>query len=93
MLLIITILLGFMAAMFIVLWLKERRHASEAEIVAYGLRAADDSNDNTKTSISAMESEFEDAITKLKDLGEIQRDDWGNWVWTKTGERLGSSSK
>lgn len=89
MLLFTNILIGFIAAVFMLLWLKERKHASEAEIVAYGLRAEDDSDDNTKTSISVMESEFEEAMEKLEALGEIHQDEWGQWVWNKTGEKLG----
>ncbi len=89
MLILATILIGFVAMVFMLLWLKERKHASDAEIVAYGLRAADDSDDNTKTSISVMESEFDEAMEKLKELGEIHQDEWGHWVWDKTGEQLG----
>jgi cbb3-type cytochrome oxidase subunit 3 len=87
--LIINIILAFIAVIFLLLWLRERKHASEAEIVAYGLRAEDDSDDNTKTSISIMEAEFDDALEKLCQLGEIEQDNWGNWVWVKTGEPLG----
>ncbi len=90
MLLLVTILIGLTALIFMLLWLKERKHASDAEIVAYGLRAADDSDDNTKTSISVMEAEFDEAIDKLKELDEIHQDEWGNWVWNKTGEQLGN---
>ncbi len=86
---LINIILAFVAAIFVLLWLKERKHASDAEIVAYGLRAADDKDDNTKTSISIMEAEFDDALKKLEQLGEIKKDDWGNWIWVKTGEPLG----
>ena len=89
---IVDILIGFIAVVFLILWLRERKHASEAEVVAYGLRAEDDSDDNTKTSISVMESEFDEAMEKLRDLGEIQQDNWGNWVWVKTGEKLGSQN-
>ena len=89
MLLYINIFIGFIAFIFMLLWLKERKHASEVEIVAYGLRAEDDSDDNTKTSISVMEAEFDEAIEKLEALGEIHQDDWGHWVWNKTGEKLG----
>ena len=91
--LIVNILIGFVAVVFMLLWLKERKHASEAEVVAYGLRAADDSDDNTKTSISVMESEYNEAIDKLKELGEVQQDEWGKWVWTKTGLPLGDKDK
>lgn len=77
------------AAVFFILWIRERRHASQAEIVAYGLRAQDEKDDNTKTSISAMEAEYSEAMDKLEQLGEIQQDDWGRWVWVKTGKPLG----
>lgn len=83
----------FLAVIFMILWLRERKHASEAEIVAYGLRAEDDSDDNTKTSISAMEYEYNEAIAKLEELGEIHQDEWGRWVWDKSGDELGSSHK
>ena len=90
MLVLVTILIGLTALIFMLLWLKERKHATDAEIVAYGLRAADDSNDNTKTSISVMEAEYDEAIEKLKELDEIHQDEWGHWVWNKTGEQLGN---
>ena len=45
MLILATILIGFVAMIFMLLWLKERKHASDAEIVAYGLRAEDDNDD------------------------------------------------
>jgi len=90
MLLLVTILIGLIAMIFMLLWLKERKHASDAEIVAYGLRSEDDGGDNTKTSISVMESEFDEAIEKLKELDEIHQDEWGHWVWNKTGEQLGN---
>ena len=82
----------FLAVVFLILWLKERKHANDAEIVAYGLRAHDDSDENTKTSISAMESEFNEAISKLEELGEIHQDEWGRSVWNKDGKQLGSDS-
>jgi len=88
--LLVNILLGFIAVLFMLLWLKERKHASEAEVVAYGLRSQDDSDDNTKTSITVMETEYNEAIEKLKELKEIKQDEWGRWVWTKTGLPLGS---
>ncbi len=91
--LIINILIGFLAVIFMLLWLKERKHANEVEIVAYGLRAADDNDDNTKTSISAMESEFNEAIDKLKELGQVRQDEWGNWVWADSGKPLANKDK
>jgi hypothetical protein len=78
----------FLAATFFVLWLRERRVAKQAEIVAYGLRAQDDSDENTKTSISMMEAEYSAAMDKLAQIGEIHQDEWGNWIWTKTGEPM-----
>lgn len=89
MLLIINIILAVIAVIFLILWLRARKLASDAEIVAYGLRSADDQDDNTKTSISVMEAEFDDALEKLREMGEIEQDNWGKWVWTKTGEPLG----
>jgi hypothetical protein len=81
------------AGVFFVLWIRERRQASEAEIVAYGLRAQDDKDDNTKTSISAMKAEFNDAMSHLEQMGEIKQDDWGRWVWVKTGKQLGKDDE
>ena len=80
----------FLAVIFLILWLRERKHAADAEVVAYGLRAQDDSDDNTKTSISAMESEYNDALNKLEQMGELKQDEWGRWIWSKTGKQLGS---
>ena len=82
----------FLTVVFLVLWLRERKHANDAEIVAYGLRAKDDSDENTKTSISAMEAEYNEAITKLEEMGEIHQDEWGRWIWDKSGKQLGSDS-
>ena len=87
--LIITIISVLLALIFMLLWLRERRHASEVEIVAYGLRAEDENDENTKTNISQMESQYDDAIDKLQELGEIYQDDWGRWIWTKSGKQLG----
>lgn len=86
---IVAIISCVFALVFFVLWLRARRAASEAEVVAYGLRSHDDSDENTKTSLSLMEAEYDAAIEKLSALGEIKRDDWGRWVWTKTGQQLG----
>lgn len=92
-LLIVSVIAVFFAVIFMILWIKEKKHANDAEVVAYGLRAADDSDDNTKTSISAMESEYNEAITKLVELNQIHQDEWGVWVWSDTGEKLGEASK
>jgi uncharacterized membrane protein len=87
--LIVAIISCVFAIVFFVMWLRARRAASAAEVVAYGLRAQDDSDENTKTSLSIMEAEYDAAIDKLCEMGEIKRDEWGRWVWTKTGEQLG----
>lgn len=86
---IVAIISSSFAIIFLIMWLRARRAANEAEVVAYGLRAQDDSDENTKTSISIMEAEYEAAIERLSRMGEIKRDDWGRWVWVKTGEQLG----
>lgn len=78
---------GALVLLFLILWLRERRRAA-AEYVAYGLRA-DEDDENTKTNITQMQANFAEAITRLEELGEIQQDNWGNWVWTKTGKPLG----
>jgi hypothetical protein len=72
----------------LILWLRERRRA-EIEYVAYGLRA-DEDDENTKTNITEMEAGFIEAISKLEELGEVQQDNWGQWIWTKTGKAVGS---
>jgi hypothetical protein len=86
---IVTIISCTFAVFFFVMWLRARRASSEAEVVAYGLRSEDDSDENTKTNLSMMEAEYDAAIDKLCEMGEIKRDDWGRWVWTKTGQQLG----
>jgi Tfp pilus assembly protein PilN len=90
---IATIVSVFLAIIFLVLWLRERRYAAEAEIVAYGLRAQDDSDDNTKTSISVMEAEYQEALSRLQELNQVHQDEWGNWVWNDTGEQLGAKEE
>lgn len=78
---------GALVLLFLILWLRERRRA-QAEYVAYGLRG-DEDDENTKTNITQMEAGFVEAITKLEELGEVEQDNWGNWIWTKTGEPVG----
>ena len=73
---------------FIILWLRERRQA-RLEYIAYGLRAQDDNDENTKTNISVLESEYDAAIQRLSDMGQIRKDEWGRWVWIESGELLG----
>ena len=81
----------FAALIFLVLWLRERRRA-QIEYVAYGLRGNEDSNENTKTNITMMESSYLEAISKLEDLGQVKQDDWGNWIWVETGKPVGESA-
>ncbi len=88
-LIIISSISVLLALVFFILWVRERRRASQAEVVAYGLRAADDADENTKTNISVLESEYDAAIQKLIDMGQIRKDEWGRWVWAESGELLG----
>ena len=69
-LIIISAISILFAVLFLVLWLRERRHANEAEIVAYGLRAEDGNDENTKTNISQLELEYGAAIDKLQQMGD-----------------------
>jgi hypothetical protein len=81
---------GVLVLFFLILWLKERRRA-EIEHIAYGLRADEDSDESTKTNITKMEASFVDAISKLEELGEVQQDNWGQWIWTKNGKPVGNT--
>jgi hypothetical protein len=83
---------AFLVLVFLILWLRERRRA-EIEYIAYGLRADEDSDENTKTNITMMEASFIEAISKLEELGEVAQDQWGQWIWTKTGKPVGSTKE
>jgi hypothetical protein len=89
---IVWVLVGssILVLIFLILWLRERRRA-QTEYIAYGLRTDEDSDENMKTNITQMESRFVDAISKLEELDEVQQDDWGHWIWTKTGKPVGNS--
>ncbi len=78
----------FLALIFLVLWIRERRNA-QREYIAYGLRSSEDSDENTKTNLTVMESGFVEAMSKLEDLGEVTQDQWGTWIWTKSGKPVG----
>jgi hypothetical protein len=78
-----------LALVFMVMWIRARRAALRAEVVAYGLRAQDDSDEHTKTDLMNMHKEYNVAISKLDQLGHIKRDNWGHWVWTESGQQLG----
>jgi hypothetical protein len=89
-LLFVIVISAFCVLFFLILWLRERRNA-EKEYIAYGLRANEDQSENTKTNISAMENGFQEAMSKLEDLGEVTRDNWGQWIWTKSGKPVGQT--
>ncbi len=78
----------FLTLIFLVLWLRERRNA-QREYIAYGLRSSEDRDENTKTNITVMESGFAEAMSKLEDMGEVTQDQWGQWIWTKSGKPVG----
>jgi hypothetical protein len=90
---IIWILMGSILAalVFLILWLRERRRA-QIEYVAYGLRGDENSDENTKTNLTLMESSYLEAISKLEDLGQVKQDEWGNWVWVETGKPVGENT-
>ena len=83
---------GILVLIFMILWLRERRRA-EVEYIAYGLRADEDNTENTKTNITQMEASFVEAMTKLEELGEVEQDNWGQWIWTKTGKPVGEKAE
>jgi hypothetical protein len=87
---IIWVLIGLCALVFVFLflWLRERRRA-QIEYIAYGLREGEEGDENTKTNLTKMEAEFVAAIARLEELGQIRQDDWGNWVWSDSGEPVG----
>jgi hypothetical protein len=84
----ILIVSGVLILIFMFLWLKERRQA-HAEYIAYGLRSSEDNTENTKTNVTIMEDGFKEAMSKLEDLGEVRQDQWGQWVWNKSGKPVG----
>ena len=85
---LLLVLMSLLALVFFILWIRERRRIAQAEIVAYGLRAQDSVDENTKTNMRVLEAEYDAALDRLTQLGEIQQDNWGRWVWRKTGEQL-----
>ncbi len=86
---IVWVLIGMcvLVFLFLFLWLRERRKA-RVEHIAYGLREGEDKNENTKTNLTQMETEFMAAITKLEELGQVRQDEWGKWVWSASGEPI-----
>lgn len=79
---------GILILLFLILWLRERRN-SRNEHIAYGLRASEDQTENTKTNITGLETGFREAMCKLEDLGEVAKDQWGQWRWVKSGLPVG----
>ena len=73
---------------FLTLWLKERRR-SRMESIAYGFRTGEDHTEGTKTNITLMDSGFREAMSRLEDIGEVAQDEWGKWVWLKSGKPVG----
>jgi hypothetical protein len=78
-----------LAFVLMVMWIRARRAANRAEVVAYGLRSQDDKDEDTKTSLINKNNEYHDAINKLNQLGKIKLDSFGHWVWTESGQQLG----
>ena len=89
---IIWVLIGLCALVLVLLclWLRERRNA-RVEQIAYGLRAGEDTEQQTRTNITEMQTELVEAIAKLEELALIKQDEWGRWVWVESGNRLGST--
>ena len=83
---------GILILVFLTLWLRERRRA-QIEYIAYGLRADEESDENTKTNITQMEASFVEAISRLEELGLVKQDNWGVWIWIETGRPVGSDMK
>ena len=77
-----------LSMVFMVLWLKERRN-SRIENIVYGLRTNDDNTENTRTNLTKMETGFREAMSKLEDMGEVSCNEWGQWIWTKSGKPVG----
>jgi hypothetical protein len=91
---IIWILIGLVALVLVLLclWLRERRNA-RVEQIAYGLRADEDVDQQTRTNITEMQAELIEAIAKLEELGLIKQNEWSRWVWVESGNFLGSSNQ
>lgn len=83
---------GILILLFLVLWLKERRN-SRNEFIAYGLRSSEDQTENTKTNITGLEAGFLEAMSKLEDIGEVAKDQRGQWRWVKSGVPVGELLK
>jgi len=87
---IVTVVIGsgILISLFVILWLKERRNSRNENIV-YGLRSSEDQTENTKTNITGLETGFREAMSKLEDIGEVMKDEQGQWRWVKSGLPVG----
>lgn len=81
---------GCLVLVFMILWLRERRRA-QIEYIAYGLRGDEDSDENTKTNITQLETSYVEAMTKLEELGQVKQDNWGRWIWVDSGKPVGET--
>ena len=81
---------GVLVFTFLILWLKERKNA-QREYIAYGLRSSEDNTENTRTNVTLMDAGYREAMSRLEDMGEVSQDQWGQWIWTKTGKPVGKS--
>jgi hypothetical protein len=79
---------GILILLFVVLWFKERRN-SRNEHIAYGLRSSEDQTENTKTNLTGLETGFREAMSKLEEMGEVEKSQWGEWRWVKSGLPVG----
>jgi hypothetical protein len=81
---------GVLILIFLILWLKERKNAQQ-EYIAYGLRSTEDNTENTRTNVTLMDAGYREAMSRLEDMGEVSQDQWGQWIWTKSGKPVGKS--
>jgi YD repeat-containing protein len=81
---------GILILIFLILWLKERRQ-SRMEYIAYGLRSSEDNTENSRTNITMMDSGFQEAMSRLEDMGEVRQDEWGQWIWNESGKPVGKA--
>ena len=79
---------GILVLIFVFLWLKERKQA-RMEYIAYGLRSSEDQTENTRTNVTLMDAGFREAMSRLEDMGEVSQDQWGQWIWNKSGKPVG----
>jgi YD repeat-containing protein len=81
---------GILILIFLILWLKERRQ-SRMEYIAYGLRSSEDNTENSRTNVTMMDSGFQEAMSRLEDMGEVRQDEWGQWIWNESGKPVGKA--